>query len=76
MSLVRNGDSRIEFYGGNIGSDSRTIIGSKVFVCHETIDGEVSTRERRIWSSSGMERESARGGHDDGGLSERMVLIM
>ena len=76
MSVVRNGDSRIEFYSGNIGSDGRTIIGSKVFMCHETIDGEISTRKRRVWSSSGMERESARGGHDDGSLSERMVLIM
>ena len=76
MSLIRNGDSRIEFDGGNIGSDGRTIIGSKVFMCHETVDGEVSTRERRIWSSSGMERESTRGRHDDGGLSKRMILIM
>jgi len=47
-----------------------------MFVCHEAIDGKVSSRERRVWSSSGMEGESAGGGHDGDGSSERVILIM
>ena len=48
----------------------------KVFVREETIVGKISAGERRIWGESSVEGKGSRSGHDDGGSSERMVLIM